>query len=388
MYQQPKHKLSNGLAQGSVLAPLLFSLYISDLPTTTSRKFGYADDWTLAVQHNLMEITQELLNSDLIIISKYLKQWRLTPSVEKTEVCCFHLNNKLAKAELKVKLNGKVLKHNFCPKLLGINIDRSLTFKEHMTKTSSKLRSRNNIVRKLTATSWGASTHVLRTTVLGLVYPTAEYCASVWLNSAHTNKVDVQLNESMRLITGTIQSTPLYWLPTLSNIAPAHLRREQILLREFNKIMNNSELPIHADINTNSPSRLKSRHPPLLHSLSLNSNNFNINDKWLEEWNENAPLEWRPIKNNNRQENPSGFDLPRKLWCIINRIRTNHGKCKDSFFKWGLVDSPTCDCDNGPQTIRHIAFDCSRRAYDSERNDFINITQDVVDWMERLDIEI
>ncbi len=158
----------------------------------------------------------------------------------------------------------------------------------------------------------------------------------------------------------------------------------QFSLRTYQSlnIINDSELPIHADINTNTPSRLKSRHPPLLHSLSLNSNNFNINDKWLLEWNENAPLEWRPIKNDNQHENPSGFDLPRKLWCTINIIRTNHGKCKD------LVDSPTCDCDNGPQTIRHITFDCPRRAYDGERNDFINISQDVLDWMERLDIRI
>lgn len=81
-----KYKLSNGLAQGSVLAPLLFILYIHDLPDTASKKFGYADDWTLAAQHNSMLIAQELLNADLKIISQYLQQWRLIPSLEKTEV--------------------------------------------------------------------------------------------------------------------------------------------------------------------------------------------------------------------------------------------------------------------------------------------------------------
>ena len=126
----------------------------------------------------------------------------------------------------------------------------------------------------------------------------------------------------------------------------------------------------------------------MLNSLSLDVNNFNINDKWLQKWNEDAPLEWKPLKSNNKNENPSGFDLPQKLWCTVNRIRTNHGKCKDSFHKWGLVDSPTCDCNNSPQTIRHIAFDCPRRAYNGDKNDFINISQDVVDWMEHLDIEI
>lgn len=45
-------KLKNGLPQGSVLAPLLFSLYIADMPETRSKKFGYADDWVLATRCN------------------------------------------------------------------------------------------------------------------------------------------------------------------------------------------------------------------------------------------------------------------------------------------------------------------------------------------------
>ncbi|KAG5878540.1 hypothetical protein JTB14_024541 [Gonioctena quinquepunctata] len=85
-------KLNNGLYQGSVSALLLFNCYIADMPTTRSRKFGYTDDWAIATRCKSMEGMEE--TDDLDTLGKYFHNWRLQPSASKTEVVCFHLNNR------------------------------------------------------------------------------------------------------------------------------------------------------------------------------------------------------------------------------------------------------------------------------------------------------
>jgi hypothetical protein len=86
-------------------------------------------------------------------------------------------------------------------------------------------------IHKLAGTSWGANAHTLRVTGLALVYSTAEYCCPVWKNSAHVNKMDAQLNTTLRIITGTLKSTPTPWLHVLAHIIPYDIRRNYVTKR-------------------------------------------------------------------------------------------------------------------------------------------------------------
>lgn len=65
--------LNNGLLQGSVLAPLLFHLYISDIPNTKSSKYMYADDIALATQENTYEACELNLTNDMEILNRTLR---------------------------------------------------------------------------------------------------------------------------------------------------------------------------------------------------------------------------------------------------------------------------------------------------------------------------
>ena len=73
-----------------------------------------------------------------LILSAYLQTWRLKLSHAKTLTAAFHLHNREAKRELKVKNNGKILP--FCPVLayLGVKLDRVLTHRHHLEALRKK----------------------------------------------------------------------------------------------------------------------------------------------------------------------------------------------------------------------------------------------------------
>lgn len=194
----------------------------------------------------------------------------------------------------------------------------------------------------------------------------------------------MQLNNTMRIISGTIRSTPKEWLPVLSNIPPPQLRRKEGLLREYRKILANSELPVHSDIPDLNINRLRSRHPPLSHATVGDMVEFNLCNVWTREWLQNAPPRCHNLPC--ISETPPGFDQPRKTWATLNRLRTEHGRCADSLHKWGKLPSPTCDCGAPRQTIKHIKEECSARAYEGSPDDFLMATESAIKYIKNLNV--
>ena len=106
----------------------LFNIYISDLPTTVSRKYEYADDLAIMHADGDWQAVEGVLK-DMATLSEYLQTWKLKLSTTKAVSTAFHLNNKEAKRELKVKYNNEILP--FCSELkyLGVTLDRALTYR-------------------------------------------------------------------------------------------------------------------------------------------------------------------------------------------------------------------------------------------------------------------
>ena len=101
------NSLKNGVPQGSVLAPLLFNLYTSDLPKTQSKKYIYADDIALMISGKTFGPIEQSLSEDLDNMSRYFSNWRLKIKTGKTVCTSFHLAHRLAKYQLQVTCEGQ-----------------------------------------------------------------------------------------------------------------------------------------------------------------------------------------------------------------------------------------------------------------------------------------
>lgn len=336
-------------------------------------------------QHASFRLLNKSLSEDMTSFVRFCKQWRLTPNISKTVSSCFHLTNKEAQRELDVMFDGVRLTHDHFPVYLGVKLDRSLTYLQHAEKLLAKICTRNNLLRKLTGTTWGASASCLRTTALGLVYPCAEYCSSTWINSVHTAKIDVELNKTMRLITGTVMSTPVIWLPALSNIAPPSIRRRNALRKIFNKALNNDEIPLHHDIQTPIGQRLKSRKPSTNTARELHSNGFDPGIEWNEMWIESNRTS-RIFDFDRHKSTNKEFNLPRKAWLNLNRLRTGHGNCNQMLFKWGFIDDPSCSCGEPQQTMSHILLDCPLYRYNGDIEEIIELNDSAINWLKALNL--
>ena len=118
-----------GVPQGSILGPLLFLIYINDMPAAVKCKLLlYADDSALLVSGSDVSEIEKTLGNELDSVSKWLIDNRLSIHLGKTESILFGTKRKLSRTNaLKVTCNGTDIVSQKSVTYLGLTLEQSLT---------------------------------------------------------------------------------------------------------------------------------------------------------------------------------------------------------------------------------------------------------------------
>jgi hypothetical protein len=128
-----------GVPQGSILGPLLFLLYINDLPNAIIHKsILFADDTTLIIKHDDNMAFNDKINQTLVDVIDWLDSNNLHININKTKLVQFQ-TYRSKHIDLQVKYNGSKIEEVNSASFLGIYIDNLSNWKSHIDVLRAKL---------------------------------------------------------------------------------------------------------------------------------------------------------------------------------------------------------------------------------------------------------
>ena len=213
-----------GVPQGSILGPLLFSIYTNDVPLAPQKcnVQSYVDDTKLVISFKMKDALNAFadLSDDLHRIGQWCSNNLLLLNPSKTKLMVFgsrQMHSRMTTRSL--TFMGRELVPEHTAKDLGVILDAYLTYDEHITKTVSSCMSS---LSQISRTRHVFDKRTLLTIINALVFSKLFYCSNVWANTSKSNVSKLQSiqNFAARIATNTRKYdhiTPvlkeLKWLP-------------------------------------------------------------------------------------------------------------------------------------------------------------------------------
>lgn len=264
------HPVVSGVPQGTVLGPLLFLIFINDLPNyVTSCIHLFADDCVL-YRELTTEADARAIQTDINNISSWCQTWQMTLNVKK---CKFMRITRSTCNLPTYYLNSVALESVTSYKYLGIHIASNLTWKTHVEFIVHKANRMLGYIKR-NFHSAPADTKLLL--YKSLVRSQLEYASSIWDPGTNDliNQIEKIQNNAARFILSNYNRTSsISAMKSNLNLVPLTFRRKLARLCLFHKIFHHDVL---RDQLLLPPSYLSSRldHPHKVGTITCNTNTF------------------------------------------------------------------------------------------------------------------
>ena len=250
----------SGVPQGSVLGPLLFSLYTSDLFSMLENKLvGYADDSTLVAivpSPSSRLAVSASLNRDLARIADWCSAWGMVLNARKTRSMIVSRSRTLLPVFPALELENSFLEESRELPILGVTFDSKLTFGTHVQSVASSAARKLGLMRKA-GKVFGDRSLIVRC-FWAYLLPVLEYCSPVWNCAA-----DCHLRPLDRVVRGAVELSGGLLKCDLQH------RRSVASLCMFYKIATNPSHPLHQSLPGRFAPLRRTRQAVSLHEQAL-----------------------------------------------------------------------------------------------------------------------
>ena len=191
-------KIKIGVPQGSVLGPLLFNIFINDLflIDLESEICNFADDNTIYARSNTLEEVIYNLENDLSSILQWFTENGMVANPEKFQLMFLGLKNN---QQMCLCIDDKIINQCQQVKLLGVTIDSTLNFDEHIFELCGKVNKKVSAFSRLRNYLDDTQAKLLcKTTVLA----NFNYCPLIWMFSskAANNEINRTHTRALRVL--------------------------------------------------------------------------------------------------------------------------------------------------------------------------------------------
>lgn len=191
---------TKGCIQGSIGGPTFWNILLDPLLDQLEGSGTYcqafADDIVLVFSGRCVSEMQENINQTLDSVQDWGIKNKLNFAAHKTNGMI--ITKKLKFDDPIMSMGGKTINIVDEIKLLGLTIDKKLTFNSHISNICKKSSGIYNQLSRAAKVSWGLNSEIIRTIYVAVIEPIVLYAASVWYEAAEKIMVKKQLDSIQR----------------------------------------------------------------------------------------------------------------------------------------------------------------------------------------------